>query len=263
MEMSLDCFYPPSISSVEYSPSDTGGVGMDWSSLGHNLLANGIWALLVIGGGLAFGYLRARHADKVPIALYAILGATCVAILIFTFTGRGLFVTKPPAVTPENIEENVKSWVEHLGMNIGPANEPDSYFAYMLSLPNSAQPVEVFRLMKEKPGYLQFKAVVQVAGEHQLAFSKMSPEAVQRISEQLDLDIGRANLGCTFGQAISIDGEHHKAIITGAFLVRGVPIANLSEIYFSETFDQLTRGTAIVKSFIRLAATTPEISRVH
>jgi len=234
---------------------------MDWSSLGHNLLANGIWALLVIGGGLVLGYLRAKHADKVPIALYAILGASRVSILIFTFTGRGLFTTKPPALTPENIEENVKLWAEHLGMNIGPATESDTYFAHMLSIPNTAQPVEVFRSVKEKPGYLQFKAVVTVSREHQMVFSKMSQDAVTRIGEQLSLDIGRANLGCTFGEIMAVNDQEHKTIIAGAFLQRGVAIANLNEVYFSDTYDQLTRGEGIVQAFIRLAATTPEISR--
>jgi len=238
---------------------------MDWSSLGHNLLANGIWALLVIGGGVAFGYIRAKHADKAPIALYVILGLTCVSILIFTFTGRGLFTIKPPAVTPENIEENVKLWAEHLGMNIGPANEPDSYFAHTLSLPVLPQPVEVFRSMKEKPGYLQFKAVINVSREHQIAFSKMSQDAVNRIGEQLSLDMGRANLGCAFGEIMAVSDTEHKTIIAGAFLQRGVPITSLNEAYFSDTFDQLTRGEGIVQAFIRLAATTPtpEISRSH
>jgi hypothetical protein len=236
---------------------------MDWSSLGQNLLANGIWALLLIGGGVAFGYLRAKHADKAPIALYVILGVTCVSILIFTFTGRGLFTVKPPAVTPENIEENVKLWAEHLGMNIGPATEPDSYFAHTLSIPNTAQPVEVFRSMKEKSGYLQFKAVITVSREHQMALSKMSQDAVNRINEQLSLDIGRANLGCTFGELLEVNDQEHKTIIAGAFLQRGVAIANLNEVYFSDTFDQLTRGEGIVQSFIRLAATTSQISRAR
>jgi hypothetical protein len=201
-----------------------------------------------------------QHGELV---CYWLTTAAALAILLFATTGYILFAKHEVKTTPDNLEENIKLWAEHLGMNIGPATEPDTYFAHMLSLPNTAQPVEVFRSMKEKPGYLQFKVVIRVSKEHEAAFSKMTQDAVNRISEQLDLDIGRANLGCTFGQVKAVNDEQHKTIIVGAFLARGVPIANLNEVYFSDTYDQLTRGTGIVQASIRLAATTSQISRAQ
>lgn len=218
-------------------------------------------ALLWLIGDRLFKRIWEKSKDQADLVRYRLTVLTCFVIITavgFAAFGYAPF-RKPPAesakVTPENIEENIKLWAEHLRMNLGPANEPDTYFAYTVSLPDMGQPVEVFRSTKEKPGYLQFKALITVAPEHQLAFAKMSEVAVQRVIEQLDLDIERANLGCSFGVLVGTNDQRKKTI-KGAFLQRGVFIANLNEVYFSDTFDQVTRGVAIVQSSIRLAATS-------
>jgi len=160
-----------------------------------NILSDVVYGLFILGGGVFLAYLKNKHSDKAPAALYGFIGAACIAVLIFAVSGRAVFTHRPPEVTTDNIEENVKLWAEHLGMNIGPASEPDSYFAYSLGIPNSGFSVEVFRLVKEKPSFLQFKSVVAVAPEHQQAISKMSQPGIDRAIEQLTLELDRANLG--------------------------------------------------------------------
>ncbi len=235
---------------------------MDW--LWQNLFSTFMAELLlVIGGAAVLGYVKKKLPEHAPTIAYVAFGATCVAILLFTFTGRPIFSKAPREVTSENVEENVKLWAEHLGMNIGPANEPDTYFAHILSLPTFPQPVVVFRSMKEKPAYLQFKAVINVSPEHQMVFSKMSQDGINRVGQQLALDIGRANLGCAFGEVFAVNEQEHKTVLAGAFLQRGVLIENLNEVSFTDAFDQLTRGEGIVQSFVRLTATTPEIPKAR
>jgi hypothetical protein len=215
--------------------------------------------LLVLGGGAVLGYVKRKLPEHASTLLYGAAGATCVAILIFTFTGRAILAKAPPdPITPENVEENVKQWAGNMGMNIGPATMPDSYFAYQLSLPSAPDvPVIVFR-GHEKPSYLQFRSAISVSPEHQAAFSKMSQPQVDRIMEQIDLEIGQANLGCTFAQLSAVNSQLHKTIMTGAVLQRGVPIQNLNEQYFTDTFDALTRGISLVRTSVKLAL--PETS---
>lgn len=229
-----------------------------WKNVFSNLVAE---VILVIGGAALFGYAKRKIPEHAATLAYGLFGATCVAILIFVFTGRALFSGSPPdPVTADNIEQNIKLWAEHMGMNIGPASEPGSAFAYRLSLPNGpGDPVVVFR-GKDKAAYLQFKASITVAPEHQVAFSKMSQTEVNRVMEQLNLDVVRANLGCTFAEIFSVNDQEHKTILGGALLQRGVAISSLNEISFIDTFDQLTRGIGLVRSEIRLAipeAATP------
>jgi hypothetical protein len=234
---------------------------MDW--IWQNLFSTLVWEiLLVIGGATILGYFKKKLPEHAPTLVYAICGGTCVAILIFTFTGRAIVSSKPPdPITPDNIEENIRTWAEHLGMNIGPANEPvASYFAHMLSLPNNPQAVEVFRA-KEKPGYLQFKALVNISPENQGTFSKMSQSQVNRIMDGLNLEINRANLGCSVAMVTAVNDQLHKTILAGVGLQRAMPIKDLDEWLFAETFDQLTRGSGLVGSSIKLAMPLPPTSK--
>jgi hypothetical protein len=235
----------------------------NWSWSWQGIVTSIIAGLLLLGVPTLLTWVKKKWPQHGELVRYWLTTAAAIAILLYATTGYILFAKHELKVTPDNVEENVKLWAEHIGMNIGPANEPDTYFAHTLSLPTLPQPVVVFRSTKEKPGYLQFKAVINVAPEHQIAFSKMSQDVVNRIGEQLSLDIGRANLGCTFGEMFAVNNQEHKTILAGAFLQRGVPIENLNEAYFTDTFDQMTRGEGIVQSFVRLAATTSKISRAQ
>jgi len=231
----------------------------NWSWSWQGILTSIVAGLLLAGVPTLLTWIKKRWPENGELVRYWITTAAALAILLYATTGYVLFAKHEIKTTPDNVEENLKIWAEHLGMNIGPASEPDSYFAHTLSIPGTSQPVVVYRSMKEKPGYLQFKGVVTVSPEHQEALSKMSQAAVNRIIQQLDLDIGRANLGCTFGQITAVNDRENKTILAGAFLQRGVPIANLNETSFVDTYDQLTRGMGIVQSSVRLATTPPEI----
>lgn len=233
---------------------------MDW--IWQNLISTAVWEIvLVLGGAAAFGYVKKKIPEQAPTLAYAVLGATCVAIILFTLTGRAILSKQPTEVTVDNIEDGIKLWAEHLGMNIGPASEPAAnYFAHMVSLPNNAQAVEVFRA-KEKPGYLQFRAIVSISPENQSAFSKMSQSEVNHIVDGLNLEISRANLGCTTVMVTAVNERLHKTILAGVALQRGVPIQNLNEWLFADTFDQLTRGSGLVGSSIKLSVPIPEKSK--
>ena len=205
------------------------------------------------GGAAAFGYIKRRWPDFAPTLAYGSLGVIVVAILLFTFTGRGLFTKSiPPAVTVDNVEQNLKKWVEDLGMMIGPAGEPDTYFAHTVSSPNGI-PLEIFRSSKEKSGYLQMKTIITVAPEHQVALAKMSTDQVQRVMDELDIEVGRTGAGCTLIALTSPADKDHPSTLTAIGIQRGIPIDNLNEWNFSENFDQVTRIAESVKASLRLA----------
>jgi hypothetical protein len=213
--------------------------------------------ILVLGGAAALGYAKQKLPQFAPTLVYAFLGATCVAILIFTFTGRAVFSKAPaPLVTVENIEENTKLWAEHLGMTVGPATEPDSSFAHTFAL-QSDNSVTVFR-SHVKPDYLQFKSIVTVAPEHEAAFYKMSPNQLTRIIEQLNLDIGRSLAGVAFGEIYAKNDQLHKTVVTGFLLERGIPIQDMNERVFGDAFDLITRGAGMTSAFVRLSV-SPQV----
>lgn len=219
---------------------------MDW--LWQNLFSAAVWEiLLIIGGATLLGWLRKKLPEHAPTIQYALVGAVCVAILLFVFTGHGILTKQQQPVTIENIEQNIRAWADDLGMSIARTNRPDTYFSFSITLPGGATE-DVFRA-KEKTGYLQFLSTLTIAPEHQAILSKFTlPEKQQFVSE-LTLEIERANLDETFG---SISSQDPNAVPAGIFVQHGVPIQSLNEGNFGETFDTVARGIELVKAIVQV-----------
>jgi len=79
--------------------------------------------------------------------------------------------------------------------------------------------------------------------------------------EQLNLEVARANLGCTFGVAEAQDAKSGTSFLAGAFLARGVPIESLNEGFFGMNFDEVVRGVALVRAIIQLTAQSETVAR--
>src|ERR1039458_7613493 len=116
-----------------------------WSWTWQWVITSIVAALILLGVPSLLTWIKTRWPQHGELVRYWMTTAAALAILIYATTGYVPFKKHEIKTTPDNIQENVKLWAEHLGMNIGPANEPDSYFAYTLSIPNTSQPVEIFR----------------------------------------------------------------------------------------------------------------------
>ncbi len=128
---------------------------MGW--LWQNLISNLAWEiLLLVGGAASLGYLKKKVPEHASTIAYALFGATCVAILLFTITGHGLLVKTRSAVTPENLAENIRKWADDSGLGVTkmPADQ-EVYFGFLIRLQSGNQ-LTVFR-GKEKAGWLQIQ----------------------------------------------------------------------------------------------------------
>jgi Flp pilus assembly pilin Flp len=112
-----------------------------WSWSWQGVITSIVAALLLGGIPTLLTWIKKKWPQHGELVRYWLTTAAALAILLYATTGYILFAKHEVKTTPDNVEENVKLWAEHLGMNIGPANEPDSYFAHTLSLPSNVQPV--------------------------------------------------------------------------------------------------------------------------
>ena len=202
----------------------------DW--LIQALVSQVVWETLsILGVGVFLAYLRRKAPEYASAAVYGIVGASCVVFLFYALTGRGLLSRKPPAaVTPENLEENLKVWADDLAMGIQ-RQEPssDQYFSYVARVVN-ADPVEVYRA-RQKPGYLQFRATLTTSPIHRALLSKLSPRDRGRFLNVVDMEVSRfrgitsnflfqknpmgSELDITFGKAIPIEGVNEGIFVQG------------------------------------------------
>ncbi|HSZ02510.1 MAG TPA: DUF2299 family protein [Terriglobales bacterium] len=176
---------------------------MDFGWLWQGLVSNAVWELLILAAGIAMAILRKRESKWVGPVLYGIVTIASLVVIWFTFTGRPLFSqTRSEVVTPENVEENLKTWADHLAMSL--ERQPPSeatFFSYIGRTGGPRDPINIFRA-KEKPGYLQFRATINLAPEHQAALAKLSKQDSTKFLNELDLEMSRLNerWGCTRGE---------------------------------------------------------------
>jgi hypothetical protein len=219
----------------------------------QGLVNNLVWALLIATFGIGMAILKKRDSKWVAPFLYGIVTVACLAVIGFTFTGRSLFSSPPLEITPENIESNLKTWTNNLAITLTRTTIPESYFGYVAIL-RGADPVQLFR-SKDKPGYLQFRATIAFSPEHLVAMSKLSDAQTLKVTQELFLEVARLRMGSTL---TSLTGPGGKPFQTEVVLQKGVTIPTLNEALFAESFDDMTRATALVRAATNLALAQAE-----
>jgi hypothetical protein len=217
---------------------------MDWTWLWQNLISNALWAILLLGGGIAVGILRAKKAAWASPIIYGIATIACLAIIIFTFTGHAVF-SKPETDT-SNIEDRVKEWITTLGLGSQPiTGVPDTFFAYKIFLVNGNS-VIVSRNSKSKSGYLQFQSVIVIAPEHRAMLAKLTKDQATAVEEELVQHLADSKMGYSISGS---DPGHMESIA----LIHGVPIVGLTEAAFVDQIDLADSDTALVTTSLLLA----------
>jgi hypothetical protein len=216
---------------------------MDWTWLWQNLISNALWAILLLGGGVAVGILRVKRAAWASPFIYGIGTVACLAIIVFTFTGHAIF-SKPQTDT-SNIEDRVREWITNLGLGSQPVTAmPDTLFAYKIFLANGNS-IVVIR-PKSKSGYLQFQSVIVVSPIHRAMLAKLTPDQASAVEEELVQHLAGSRMG--YGIAGS-DPSHMESIS----LAHGVPIVGLTEAAFVEQVDLADTDTVLVTTSLLLA----------
>jgi hypothetical protein len=209
--------------------------------------------LIVILGGLLFARLRSKHAEKAPIALYGIVGAACVAILIYTVMGREVFSFRQSVeITTDNLEEHVKLWANGLGLGVSStAAIPDAYFADTVTLRNGI-PVTVSRA-KSRPRFLQFQSTLSIVPEHQVALAKLTVAEAGIVMQEILLELARSKINYEIAITQPL-GTQPTLALQGIAILRAVPItSNLSEGAFTQALDDVDAGITIARAALVLS----------
>jgi hypothetical protein len=242
---------------------------MDW--LLQNLVSAFLWEiLLLVGVGTILGVLKAKWPNLAAKVLYGVIGATCVAVILFTFTGHSILAHQQSPTTPENIEANVRKWADSLGLGITrlPQSIPgqEIYFGVTVTLGNGNQ-LTVFR-NKDKSGYLQIQCPLVLAPEHLAILNKLTKDEASSATQEVLLELARTKVGFQImtasGQPIIPSGALTAQPIVlqqAIVLMEGVPIADLTEATFAQHIDEIDSAIALVRA--STALTLQRYSREH
>jgi len=218
---------------------------MDWHALWQGLLSRALWEIItLLGGGTVFGLLKAKRPKYAPIFLYAFAGAACIALLLFTMTGQPILSRALPETAPDNVEGNVRSWIDDFRLNVQKLDEAQTFFTYAITLKNGT--LVFVRRYRDARGqhYITFQAGVHLSTEHQSILATFTPEEAQRVSEEVLLEAARSRVG------YELEGPP----LRGVNIVKAVPItANLTEDSFSGYLDEMDSALSACKAAIILA----------
>jgi hypothetical protein len=155
-----------------------------------NLIQNLIWAILTALGAAALPLIKTHwHSWSEP-TLYALLGASWVAVVYTTLTGKRPF--SGPGTTPRNVERRVKSWLDKYGFGMKSVRDDSAYFNIEVTFANGKH-VTVVR-QKADSRYLGFVCVLRVEGEFLEKLTAMPEDAYNRTILEFTLELLRAKI---------------------------------------------------------------------
>jgi hypothetical protein len=222
---------------------------MDWKAIFQSIFSRAVWELLlIIGGGAVIGIIKNKWPDYAPRVLYGAAGSACVAVLLFTLTGRAILSNPlPPETTPDNIQDNVKLWSENLGLAFIKASIPDSYFAYTITTSNGIQ-IQVMRSTKEKTLYLEMIATLALSPDNQATLGTLTKDQIASFTDEIAVELNKSRVGFALGVNTLPQTGSATTAQTLLVLQKGVPINGLTELGFSECTDDINFTAQLVKA---------------
>ncbi|HXX20776.1 MAG TPA: DUF2299 family protein [Candidatus Acidoferrum sp.] len=218
---------------------------MDWKAIWQGLLSNLLSAFIIAGGGIALAYLEATHSRWAAPLLFGLGGSAIVSLLIFSLTGRPPFSRKQPQTTVDNVEANIRAWLDYFGLGVQKRTEPDAHFAFIITC-RSGMGLYVARF-KARDRYIVFGSNIEISAEHRQILTQLSKEKSGRIAEELALELARTGVG--YSLEIQPDGT-----MTKISLQRAIPITpSLTEDTFIAHTDQMESNAQVAREVVRLA----------
>lgn len=228
--------------------------GMDWKSFGHGIVSNAAWWGMLLISGFGMAYLKANWPSLAGPLLYGLLAAACIFVIHLAGTGRSLFSKRVAQTTVENLEANIRSWLDsfHLSAKSQPADA--AHFLIFVTM-NSGHGVLLARF-KSSERYLTVQGRIVLSPEHQQAMDAMTVAARNRTVGEIALELSRARVGHTFeAPPLRAIGLSKGILITSA----------LTEQQFASMLDDMDLSINVARMFTSQAieknSSSPQIRR--
>jgi len=159
------------------------------------------WSIsMVVLGLLGVGYAIYSHhhpaLPKIPTWAYFFL-LTCLALGFAYYDSNrqapptvGQLLV-PPIITAENLEANVRQWLDDFHLTVKKRDEPEDFFSFDIMGPENGM---TLRHAKRLDKYLVLGAVVSLGGELVNEYKNLSDEQKSELGNNLRLELARAKL---------------------------------------------------------------------
>lgn len=218
---------------------------LDW--LWQALVSSVTWEIILfLGGAAVLERLKAKKPEIAAKVQYVLIGLACLMVIMFALTGRAVLSHEQPVTTVENIEQNIKAWIDNDNLTIQKVEDPGAFFEYTIRVQNGT-PIS-FARVKNREKYIEFQANITLAPEHQKMLSKMPKAEAAKVEEEIILELSRSRMGYHF------EGTTPDLPFQVIAIQKAIPITeSLNEATFTDYINQIDDAVQEVKSAAGLA----------
>src|SRR5207249_10889306 len=101
-------------------------IDLDW--LWQGLLSNGIYASLIVAGGVLLASLKNKTQRLLLSIAWGLIGCALTGIILVAFVVITRIPKAPPPVTPQTIETNVRGWLDNFSLSSKKYDDPKLFF---------------------------------------------------------------------------------------------------------------------------------------
>jgi hypothetical protein len=211
---------------------------MDWNSIWTGIVSNLFYGLLLLGGGTLIAYLRKKQSSWFVPAFWGLGASALILVCIWAWKGIHSFPERRALITSENVEANIKTWLDEFQVSTKNSPNPSEDFGLVATLMNG-DPIAIVRL-KDHDRYIVFQTTLTISPEHLAMIDKM--DSNQRLQLQQDLTTELARAKCDFGLSDPL-----KTVT----LTARIPITpDLTEDEFLSKLDEMDDAIIIARNTI-------------
>lgn len=164
---------------------------MDW--IWQGVLTNGLYALLILAGGIVIARLRARGVRWVDPLLYGCIASVLIFVVIVAVRANQYIGRQSQSiVNDKNIEETIKTWLASSGFGYTEAPAISApYFSLDVLMLNGSHMMIAHLQQGEK--YLIIQTSISVDQKTVQQIHKLSEVQVRRLNRAIAIELARAN----------------------------------------------------------------------
>jgi hypothetical protein len=197
-----------------------------------NLLAE---LVLALGISALIALIKTKKEKWAGPVLYGLTGFVLVFVLGSALTGNAPLSTKPQLITSENLEPNLRTWLDNFHLSVTKREDPNSFFSFDVVL-RGGQGLTLSR-HKNLDKYLALAAGVTPGEDITDKYNHLTDDQRTEIAEDLNVELGRARLSFAFNLP--------KQIVIESF----IPITpNLTEYDVIKTIGDFDGSILLVRS---------------
>lgn len=173
-------------------------------------------------------YLQSSYQTWFTSALWGLIGSALIAVIVAAFEIWRRLPKPTPEVTPENVEANIRAWLDSFRLSVKREDNPIALFT-LVATPDNGMPIVIWR-PKALDRYVIVEATITISPEDKPLFDNLPAEEKGIFATRLSVELSRASMGFVM--------DLDKSNVIG--LQRRLPItADLTESNLMTTVDEV------------------------